>query len=142
MKKTIMLCVVVAIPLAMILGGIYWALTINATLKDCKKTKGVVVELKRKSRGAQDPDRDLIYYPQIRYSDDQDRVYILDSKIGSERPRLKEGDEIELLFNRQSPHDAVINSFLHLWLGPTLLLGTGSVLIAVLTVYRARKGKG
>jgi hypothetical protein len=141
MKKTITLYIVTAIPLAIILGGIYWALTIQATLKDYKKTKGEVVELKRKARGVHDPDRDVIYYPQIRYYDGQDRVYVLDSKIGSERPRLEEGDEIELLVSRKSPHDAVINSFFHLWLGPTLLLGTGAVLFIVLVLMRVRKGE-
>ena len=142
MKKTITLCIVAAVPLAMILGGIYWALTINATLQDYKKTKGEVVELKRKSRGVHDPDRDVIYYPQIRYYDDQDRVYVLDSKIGSERPRLQEGDEVELLVSQKNPNHAVINSFFHLWLGPTLLLVTGSILFAVLAVIRFRKGTG
>jgi hypothetical protein len=140
MKKTITLCIVVAIPLAMILGGIYWALTIGATLEDYSKTKGKVVELKRKTTGVHDPDRDVVYFPQIRYHDDQGRVYVLDSKIGSERPRLQEGDEIELLVSRKSPQDVVINSFFHLWLGPTLLAVTGSVLFTALLLIHVRKG--
>lgn len=41
------------------------------------------------------------------------------------------GQEIDILYDPENPHNAMINSFLDIWLGPILVIGLGGIFSSV-----------
>ncbi len=141
MKRTFSvqtLCYLIAI--GMILGGTYWVIKVYAKLERYNKTKGKIIKLEVKRRGMYDPDRDVIYYPRIQFYDENGQAHVFQSKVGSERPLAQEGEEIDLFVNPSNQNDVLINSFMYLWFGPTLLIFAGVVLLIIFkTVIASRE---
>jgi len=52
------------------------------------------------------------------------------------------GQEIDILYDPENPHNAMINSFLDIWLGPILVIGFGGIFSSVgltLLAFDARR---
>lgn len=66
-----------------------------------------------------------VYYPTIVFETIEGKVIHFESSIGRGRPRLKVGENVSILYERQCPENVAIIS--ELWVGPVLCLVTGIV---------------
>lgn len=138
MKRLSTIPFVALIPASLILGGIIWALSSYMKLADYRETTGEIVELVCKVPDRYDADRDVLYYPKIRYYDESGLQHVFELKVGQEHPRSKEGDTINLLINKNNPDQVIIHPFIYLWLWPTVLLVIG-VAILFLVIRRMNR---
>jgi len=86
-----------------------------------------------------------IYYPKVKYYDDNGEPYTFEFKIGSERYPGGMGEEIDLLFNTKHPEDVIVDSFLSKWLGPVIVCTVGlfiliiAIIVTAVSVLKERK---
>lgn len=138
MKKIIVICALVSlIPIGIIGAGACWVVQKQARFETYKKVKGEIISLDTKREGKYDVVNDAAYYPKIGYADDHNEMHVIALKIGSNPPLGKVGERIDLLVNPQKPDDAVINSFMYKWFGPTVILIIGFLLLTVVSIVSA-----
>ncbi len=91
-----------------------------------------------------------LYYPKVEFVDASGKSVRFESKVGTGGKPYQHDDEVEVLYNPEDPSEGVINSFMSLWLKPSLfvvigipiaLLG-GTRLIRTLLDRRVRPGRG
>ena len=63
--------------------------------------------------------RNWAYYPAVRFSTPQNEFVFTDS-VGTVPPKYEKGDVVDVLYNPDDPHDAMINTWSRVWLGPIL----------------------
>lgn len=107
-------------------------------LNQYEKSEGRVINLVKKGGGRMDPDRDVIYYPEIKY-DYAGTEYVFQLKTGSEKPLADVGEMVVLYVNPEKPREVLINAFMYLWIGPTLIVVAGVVLLAGIAVIRLKR---
>ena len=111
---------------------------IYAKLNRYEKTEGKVISLVKEGGGRMDADRDVIYYPEIKYDYDG-KEYAFQLRTGSEKPLADKGEKIDLYVNPDNPKDVLINTFMYLWVGPTLLLLTAFIVLVGIAAIRSKQ---
>jgi len=111
------------------------------------ESEGEVVEIVRASSKARTGGDDLnSYAPKVRFVTASGEAVEFQASVSSGDPGYRVGDRAAVLYLPDSPEGAIINSFFHLWLAPTLLLGLGGgctvlgVLLALLAFRERRMG--
>lgn len=140
-KNRILRALTLLLPIALIGGGTWWIAEICSKLEKYTMTKGKVSEFLVKGGGRMDADQDVVYYPKIRYFGENGQQYEFQSNIGSERPPFYEGEELIIFVNPDNQQDVVINSFMYLWIGPTIVLVAGFSLLAVFGLFFLRAAR-
>lgn len=134
MKKTIIICLLVSlIPIGIIGGGLYWVVKKNERFEKYKKIKGEIVALNIKKTDNY-YDREGVYFPKIRYYDDNGEGHTFELKVGSKNPSEQIGEKVDLLVNSENPKDAVIDSFISKWFGPTIVCIVGFVILILVSI--------
>ncbi|MBQ2315187.1 MAG: DUF3592 domain-containing protein [Treponema sp.] len=114
-------------------GGCWFIAGLAITLYTCifvshaVETRGTVIENKLVSTGK----NTSVYYPVFAYTDENGTQYTIQSNMGNKPPRYKTGQEISILYAKNKPGSAKINSFVELYLPGTLFGGIGFILLAL-----------
>ena len=88
-------------------------------LDNFEKTTGTVIEMREVPETEQ---AGVTYAPVVKFEDKNGKTYIHSSNVSSDPPKYKTGDKVEILFDKNNPDDAFINSFLAKWSGTIMLL--------------------
>jgi len=100
-------------------------------LLDAEHRQGVVISLDQLAETDTDGNETNYYYPRIRFEASDGESYEFRSSTGSNPASYTLGDEVEIVFSAQDPHQSLIYSFAELW-GAILALSLfGSVCIII-----------
>ncbi len=113
------------IGLAMLGLGIYSTLYQRKFVKNGLITKGHVVEIVPSESSSH------TFSPRVIFKDNTNREISFISKVASSHPNNHVGQEVNVIYSPQFPHDAEINHWLNLWGGPIILLFLGTIFIAL-----------
>ena len=139
MKRIITIYVLLSfLPIGIIGCGIYWAAKKSAVYEKYVKVEGDVIELDKMKKDMSDGLGSVAYYPRIRYYDSKNEEHVFESRIGSNPPRLRVGERVDLLVNPKNPEDVVIDSFFHKWFGPTVVFIIGFITLILVIVASVR----
>ena len=119
--------VVTILGAGMLVAGLFWTSQTMNFLDRCVKTKGVVIEL----NWTHDVDHGPSAYPVFQFVDEKTGQEItVHSGHGSYPPDYQVGQEVDLLYDPENPHDAKIESFSELWGGQLILTGLGGIFLS------------
>lgn len=75
------------------------------------------------------------YYPKFQFKDKHNNVIKAESNVGAGGSRAYEvGSQVEVLYMEDDAHEAIINSFSNLWMGP-IILGIFSVVFLAIGYF-------
>jgi len=134
-----------AIGLGLLIGGVFAFQHTRRFLATAISVPGVVTENVWQERRSSNNSIHGDFYPRIRFrtADGQEISFITNS--GSNPPSYHVNEQVTILYDPQQPYHAYIQSFVDLWLLPTILCGLGiffcsfGVVAAVWKVLSARK---
>jgi len=117
-----------AIGLAMLAGAFLAFTSTQNFLSTAVSTQGTVIELVRsRSSSSSNGSSDYTYAPVVKFETKDGSLIEFQSSTSSNPPSYAEGETIEVLYQKSSPHDAKIKGFFSLW-GLSMILGIiGSV---------------
>jgi hypothetical protein len=78
-----------------------------------------------------------VYQPLVRFRHDGQWIEFSDSEA-SNPPAFHVGETVNVLYLESNPYDARIDSFISLWLAPTIFGGIGTILLALGTAMILR----
>lgn len=84
----------------------------------------------------------FMYSPEISFTDALGQTITFDSNISSSVSTYQVGEKVSVLYNKNNPQDAKINTFFQLWFGPILMTFLGAIffIVGLLTlVFQAKK---
>ncbi|HEU5483673.1 MAG TPA: DUF3592 domain-containing protein, partial [Microlunatus sp.] len=127
----------VALLLVLIAGGL--VLQTRSFLADAVSATGTVVALVERESCSTEEDEDgrsrrtctTLYAPRILFTtaDGRDIEYV--SATASSPASYHPGEQVELRYRPEDPHDVRISSYVELWLAPTIVGGIGGIFAVV-----------
>ncbi|MFC0179041.1 DUF3592 domain-containing protein [Thorsellia kenyensis] len=121
--------------IALLIGLIFSVLHVSNQINTYNKTSGVVVSLKEETSNnhSSSQKNSLVYFPVVKYKDNQDKEHLLIESTGSNPPAFYVGEYVEVLYDPLSPDKAEINTFLTLWFG-TIILAVFTVVSLIIGI--------
>ncbi len=117
------------IGLGLVIGGYFTYRHTFDFVENALMAQGTVTDLTRSARsGSSGSDT---YRPVVTFHDHEGQLVEFVSGVGSSPPAYRKGEVVEVLFLKEDPQDAEINSFFNLWFLPVLLSGMGAVFTLV-----------
>lgn len=106
--------------------SIYFYNKTNNFLKNAVKTEGTVVDIKERKNS----EGNVLYYPIISFTDKTGKEY---EKYGSGHfpTKYEIGDKISILYDPQNPKKNKFNTFINLWIGPTIAFALGIIPLSI-----------
>jgi hypothetical protein len=108
--------------------GLFSFIDTQNFIKTAASTEGVVFELKpvqsRKNRG-------FTYAPVVKFQTPDGKNIQFQSSTSSNPPGFSVGQTVPVLYNRSNPQEAQVDSFVQLWLLPTVFGGFGIIFMGV-----------
>jgi hypothetical protein len=117
-------------------GSVFGFLSIKGVMDTCSflttatPAQGTVIELLKNS--ATKPKQRETYYNYrllVEFTTKQGKATKFESKASNNLPAYTEGEQVEILYNPESPQSAVINSWGEIWGGLTIAIGVSSVCV-------------
>ncbi|MBM79869.1 MAG: hypothetical protein CMJ78_04665 [Planctomycetaceae bacterium] len=101
-----------------------------------QKANGVIVGFDERLRHVGDK-KYVYYHPTIEFETLDGNPFQFTYGGGSKTKRLAEGDPIEVLYAPGNPSQAIVNSFMGVWVGPlgAMILGGGCVFAGIQTIW-------
>ncbi len=91
-------------------------------------TTGTVIDLVRGTSGPENSGSgSYVYYPVVQFKTNNDSLIEFQSKVGSNPPACRKGEQVQVRYLEQAPYKAGIDSFMQLWFVSIILLGLGVV---------------
>ena len=124
MTKIIRLIGIIVASLSIIPLGLaaYWYEKNDKFLGKAIKTEVTVVDVKERST-----DDGTLYYPVFSFIDHNNKKREIHSSLGTYPPTYEIGDTTSIYYDPENPKSTKFDSFVSLWLGPTILLGVGMI---------------
>lgn len=122
--------------LALIISAIFFFST-RTFISNASTSQGTVVEMEYSKEGKYHS-----YFPIIKFGALDGNEYQFRSEVGNNPPRWRKGDWVEIIYSRENPYKAKINSFPELWLSCLIPLIIGSVFLIIgfsFLIIRARR---
>lgn len=108
--------------------GLIWIYQTQNFLGRCLETKGVVIDLSWRYDSEGNPSA----YPVFQFVNQRTAEEItVWSETRSYPPSYHLGQEVNILYDPENPTNAVIKSFLNIWLGPLIVTGLGGIFSTV-----------
>ena len=133
------------IGLGLLLAAFFSYRSTSSFVDAALRMPGTVVELTRSaSSGSTSTASGSTYRPVVSFRDANGNKHEFISSVGSNPPSHRKGEAVEVLYLENEPHEAKINSFMHLWFFAVLLGGLGLVFLLLglgLLIPRWIRGK-
>lgn len=101
-------------------------------LSVAERTEGTVIRMVARQRGAHNRNRGGAA-PVVEFHVAGER-HEYHSKLSTSPPQFSVGEKVTILYDPKNPRDAGIDSFVTLWLFPTVFGGIGAVMLTVAAV--------
>ncbi len=111
-----------ALGILLLLVTLYLVQQTRTFYREASRANGTVIELVREKSSDS-----ITYAPVVRFVTDADESVEFTSGTSSNPPSYTEGESVEVLYRTAEPHDARINGFFSLWLGPIITGGLGTI---------------
>ncbi|MGK7874877.1 MAG: DUF3592 domain-containing protein [Xenococcaceae cyanobacterium] len=109
--------------LPMLIFGVKELYQVNRFVKRGAHVDGIIVEMKK------GPSILSKYHPRVRFQTLEGKTIEFTPGNGSNPPMYEVNDHVPVVYNRDDPNYAVINSFIEIWLGPVIYAGLGLLLL-------------
>ena len=124
-----------ALGLLMLLGGAIAGLWIYRFRKSAEQSAGTVIRNQESFDSG-----GISYRPEVEFVASDGRRHTFVGQVGSSPPAFKVGDSVVVLYARDRPENARIDTFVQQWLAPSILVVLGLILtlagvIPLLTQY-------
>lgn len=116
--------------------GVVLAVRTAQFVAGAERATGTVIDLKEDYSSS---NGHYTYYPIVRFTTADGREIQFTSSSGSSPASESPGDEVEVLYESDDPHDAQISGFFHVWLWPAVMLPLGAMFIIITWSSRHRK---
>lgn len=127
-----------AFGIVLLLISIYIILRIRRFTAHAIQTIGTVVALEpRPSQMVLEGRNRIIYHPVVSYYTQDGMEVIFTGSAGNNPPNYQEGQEIDIIYNRNHPEQAHISSVWSLYLAPILYLGLGLLCVIIALIFLA-----
>lgn len=120
----------ILVGLGMIFGAIYTYFYTQSFLKDASFAKGKVIELVL-DRSSTSNNTSYTYKPLIKFMTEDEQTIEFLSSVGSKPPSYSVGDPVEVLYRKNDPYNAKVNSFFAVWGIATILTLMGCLFFAI-----------
>lgn len=142
MKKIILL-----IGFALLGIASYMAVSKYVFLQNAIKAKATVIsyrtttDTKTKKNGSKrTTKKTTYYYPTFEFKDLQNRVTQVESNVGEGNSKpYSVGSQVDILYSKENPQDAKVNSFLTQWLYTTTIAVFSSFFLLIGFAYQGKK---
>jgi hypothetical protein len=118
---TVLIFFVLGLPLLIL--GVKELYQVNKFVKRGAHADGIIVEMKKGSGFLGK------YHPRVRFQTDEGGTIEFTPGNGSNPPMYEVNDHVPVIYNRDYPNYAVINSFIEIWLGPVIYVSIGLLLL-------------
>jgi hypothetical protein len=108
--------------------GIKAGLDTRSFMKTAIPGQGVVIDLTQRS-STKNGRTSYTYSPVVKFTTKQGKITTFASATSSNPPAYIKGQQVEILYNPQNPQSAIINTWLDIWGGSTLVIGLSSIFV-------------
>ena len=119
-KRTILLVAAGLALLGIVLGTIggLWLFNVYSFVQTAERTEGTVVAIgeNRNAKG------DRVKYPVIEFTDQQGQQREFKARSGSDSSGYSVGNKVQILYDRDRPDSASLDSWVSLYLGPLVFI--------------------
>lgn len=129
------LSTIIGLPVLLIAGVLLFALGWNIRTNLERQmaimipAQGVVVEVVARTANTNSGNR-TFYYPVVEYRTATGELIRFESTLGGNPPAFQTGDDVEVLYDPQTPQSALINTWEN-WLPVYVFVGAGSVMLGI-----------
>ena len=116
-----------------LIGSIWFLMRLLFVLRATKAVGTVTGAQQRMSHDSEGMGGRLVYAPTVRFQTADGRQVDFVAGVATSAPP-QVGRSVEVLYQRDNPEKAQIKSFVHLWVGPLVLLFVSGLLFAVSAV--------
>lgn len=113
--------------------SIGFALTRRDLVNNGLRTQGEVIDLIAITNERDGNTTGWTWHPKVRFVDETDRTITFISSSGSKPAAYATGEQVEVLYRKGKPHNAVIHSFFSLW-GMAIVFGGLGLLASIIGV--------
>ena len=92
-----------------------------------ERTTGSVVALNRFINN----EGNVMYKPEVEFRDRFGQVQSIISDVSSSSPTLSRGEQVDIIYDPESPEDAIIDTYMHRYFMPTVFGAMGSIFALV-----------
>lgn len=111
-----------------LLVGCFFAITrTQRFLANARGAQAEVIALQQRLGTGQERS----YYPVLRYQTQEGSTQEVVSSVGSNPPRYKEGDSVDILYDPAEPDNVRIHTTFNVWAFPIILGGIGVIFLLV-----------
>ena len=103
--------------------GLYEAAKMGRILQSYERIEGTITG----NSYIIDQDNSGAYYPDVAFQPEDSRTIRFTEGIGTSPARYRAGDKVAVLYNPTDPSDALINSWMRLWVGPLTFIIVGGI---------------
>lgn len=112
--------IILAVSLPFLIIGLVDVRKAQVMVQEFVTASGSVIDNEYRSRT--DPEDSAktywSYYPIIRFRTVKGNEVVFTDREGSYPPKYEVGDVVDVLYNPENPQDAIINSWMSIWMGP------------------------
>ncbi|UFH33711.1 DUF3592 domain-containing protein [Chryseobacterium sp. C-71] len=142
MSKGLLLIGIILLGIAVYMGYNKYTFLENAI-----KTKAIVVSYRttteketRKNGNKRTTKNTTYYYPKFEFKDIQNRLIQVESNVGQGNSKpYSIGSQVEIVYSKENPQEAKINSFLNQWLFTTIVGGFSLLFLIIAFAFQRKK---
>ena len=142
MSKVLLLIGIVLLGIAVYMGYNKYTFLENAI-----KTKAIVISYRttteketRKNGNKRTTKNTTYYYPKFEFKDIQNRLIQVESNVGQGNSKpYSIGSQVEIVYSKENPQEAKINSFLNQWLFTTIVGGFSLLFLIIAFAFQRKK---
>jgi len=142
MSKGLLLIGIVLLGIAAYMGYNKYTFLENAI-----KTKATVVSYRttteketRKNGNKRTTKNTTYYYPKFEFKDIQNRLTQVESNVGHGNSKpYSVGSQVDIVYSKENPQEAKINSFLNQWLFTTIVGGFSLLFLIIAFAFQRKK---
>lgn len=124
-------CIFGVVGLGLVIGAGFAYVHTASFVAEAARGEGTVVEIVRRVSRSSDRAQSVTYAPVVRYTTEGGEIVEFQSRTSSNPPAYHTGEPVTVLYRREAPYDAEIDSFAAQWMVPLILGGIGSLFVLV-----------
>lgn len=114
--------------------GVTWLVRMIRLCRNACSTLGTVIGHETKTCEDENRHMTTLYYPVVEYQDANGKTYRVTMSVGSNWIPYPGNPRVPILYEPGRPEQSVIHSFVGLWLGPSICLAIGVMLVVIVVL--------